>query len=116
MAAMSKRTTTRWYTGAWIVSVLVLIAMIMSGRVAPESGSNPSGLLLGYVLLAVLGIVMLVMWIGALIRLGMQRTWGWFMGVLVLHLIGLGIIGMVAYAIAGPEDDTAVVTRPTTPV
>ena len=59
---------------------------------------------------------MLVMWIGALVKLAHLSAWGWFVGVLILHLIGLGIIGMVAYAIAGPEDDTIVVTRPTTPV
>jgi hypothetical protein len=32
--------------------------------------------------------------------------------VLILQLIGLGIIGMVAYTVAGPEE-TMVVTRPT---
>jgi hypothetical protein len=59
---------------------------------------------------------MFVMWIVALLRLAHATAWGWFVGVLVLHLIGLGIVGMVAYAIVGPEDDTIVVTRPATPV
>ena len=61
-------------------------------------------------------VVMLVMLIGALVKLAHVSAWGWLVGVLVLHLIGLGIIGMVAYAIAGPEDETIVVTRPATPV
>jgi len=73
-------------------------------------------LMIAYLVLIATGIVMLVMWIGALIRLGQQHAWGWFVGVLVLHLIGLGIIGMVAYAVAGPPDTDRVVTRPTTPV
>jgi len=46
--------------------------------------------------MAVTGVVMLVMWIGALVKLGQQHAWGWFAGVLVMHLVGLGIIGMVA--------------------
>jgi hypothetical protein len=34
----------------------------------------------------------------------------------VLHLLGLGIVGMVAYAVTGPEDEDLVVTRPSTPI
>jgi len=56
-------------------------------------------------------VVMLVFWIGALIRLGQMHAWAWFTAVLVLHLIGLGIAGMVAYAIAGSDESTFVVTR-----
>ena len=82
---MSKRITTRWYIGAWVLAVLVAC-----------------------------GIVMFVMWIGALVRLAQQHAWGWFIGVLVLQLIFLGIVGMAAYAIAGPEDTAEVVIRPTT--
>ena len=57
---------------------------------------------------------MFVMWIGALIKLAQQHAWGWFVAVLILQLIFLGIIGMAAYAIAGPQDTDEVVTRPTT--
>lgn len=71
---------------------------------------------LAYAVLMVTGLVMLVTWIGALVKLGQQHAWGWFSAVLVLHLVGLGIIGMVAYAISGPEDIVFVATRPTTPV
>ncbi|TME08810.1 MAG: hypothetical protein E6I69_04700 [Chloroflexi bacterium] len=66
---------------------------------------------LAWIVAGVCSIVMLVMWIGALIRLGQLGRWGWFAGVLVLQLIALGIIGMIAYAAAGPED-AGVVTRP----
>jgi hypothetical protein len=77
------------------------------------AGSPSVGVLLAYLVIAVAGIVMLVTWIGALVELGTQHAWAWFVAVLVLHLFFLGIIGMVAYAIAGPED-TEVVIRPTT--
>jgi len=55
-----------------------------------------------------------VMWIGALVKLGQLRAWGWFAGVLISQLLFLGIIGMLAYALAGPEGSTDVVMRPTT--
>jgi drug/metabolite transporter (DMT)-like permease len=108
---MSKRITTRWYIGAWIVAVLAGIVMTVISRNSPGAGPPP-GALLAYLVVAVCGIVMLVMWIGALVRLAQHRSWGWFTALLVVHLVFLGIIGMVAYAIAGPEDTTEVVTRP----
>jgi hypothetical protein len=114
---MSKRITTRWYIGAWAIYMIALIALVMSARSAGAQGSSPSpALVFGYLVLGIAGILMLVMWIGALVKLGMQRAWGWFVGLLVLHLLGLGIVGMVAYAVTGPEDEDLVVTRPSTPV
>jgi hypothetical protein len=115
---MSKRTSTRWYIGAWVIYVMALIALVTSARSVGVQGSASASpaTVFGYLVLGIAGIAMLVMWIGALIKLGMQRAWGWFVGVLVLHLLGLGIIGMGAYAIAGPEDEDLVVIRPSTPV
>ena len=113
---MSKQITTRWYIGAWIVYILAVIAFFVMARSNQGSSVPPPGAMLAYLVIIASAIVMLVMWIGALIRLGQQHAWGWFVGVLVLHLIGLGIIGMVAYAVAGPPDDDMVVTRPSTPV
>jgi hypothetical protein len=114
--ATSKRVTTRWYIGAWLVYAVALVAVIVAGRGLPGQGSPPAGILLGYLVLLISGVAMFVMWIGALVRLGSQQAWGWFVGVLILHLVGLGIVGMVAYAISGPEDAELVVTRPSTPV
>jgi hypothetical protein len=109
---MSKRITTRWYVGAWVVLVIAVVAMFAMVRGNAGANSPAAGVLVAYLIMAVAGIVMLVMWIGALVKLGMQQAWGWFIALLVLHLFALGIIGMVAYAIAGPED-TEVVIRPT---
>ena len=112
---MSKRFTTRWYIGAWVVWVLALIGLGLAMQSGPGSSSPPPPVaLLTYLVMAIAGVVMLVMWIGALIKLGQQHAWGWFVAVLVLHLLALGIIGMVAYAIAGPTDTEEVVIRPTT--
>jgi len=108
---MSKRITTRWYIGAWIVAVLAGIVGIMA-RNGPGTSPPPS-VAIAYFVAAACGIVMLVMWIGALVKVAQQHAWGWFIALLVLQLIFLGIIGMVAYAIAGPDDGLEVVTRPT---
>lgn len=109
---MSKRITTRWYVAAWVVWLIAVVAMVAMIRGDPGSSSPTAGVLVSYLVMAVAGIVMLVMWIGALVKLATQHTWGWFAAVLVLNLLFLGIIGMVAYALAGPED-TEVVIRPT---
>jgi hypothetical protein len=113
---MSRRITTRWYIGSWIVYILAVIAFFTIGHNAQGSSSPPPGLFVPYAVMVATGVVMLVMWIGALVKLGQLHAWGWFVGVLVLHLVGLGIIGMVAYAVAGPEDTAYVAIRPSTPV
>ena len=113
---MSKRITTRWYIGSWVVYILAVIAFFVIAHGAQGSSSPPASLFIPYAIMAVTGLIMLVMWIGALVKLGQQHSWGWFVGVLVLHLVGLGIIGMVAYAVSGPEDTAFVAVRPSTPV
>ena len=110
---MSRRITTRWYIGAWIVWVIALVTMIAMSRAAQASSSQPPGMVVAYLVMAIAGIVTLVTWVGALIKLAQLQAWGWFATVLILHLIALGIVGMIAYAIAGPDEKTEVVMRPT---
>ena len=110
---MSKRITTRWYIGAWVVWFLAFILALAMRNGAASAGPSPALFLLGLVMV-IAGVVTLVMWIGALVKLGSQGAWGWFAAVLVLHLVGLGIVGMIAYAAAGPEDVSDVAIRPTT--
>lgn len=109
---MSKSTSTRWYISAWVVALLALVVAYLSGHSATAGASYSPLTSSAGIVAVVAGLVMLVAWIGALIRLGQVRSWGWFAVVLIPQLIGLGIIGMVAYALAGPADER-VVTRPT---
>ncbi len=109
---MSRRISTRWYIAAWVVWVIAFVAMVAMIRGDSSTGAPGGGMLLAYLVMAVGGIVTLVTWVGALVKLSTQHLWSWFAAVLVLHLVGLGIIGMAAYAIAGPEE-TEVVIRPT---
>lgn len=112
---MSKRFTTTGYIGAWVVWVIGFIAYVGMIRAAGASTAGPSvSLVLATMAWVIAVLVMVVMLIGALVKLGMQSAWVWFGAVLVLHVIGLGIVGMVAYAIAGPRDDRfGIVRRPT---
>jgi hypothetical protein len=114
---MSKKTSTRWYIGAWVVWLIALVVFLTTAHRTTTAtsfsfvGTNAvSGI--AWLIVLIAALVMLVMWIGALIRLGQLHSWGWFVGVLILQLIGLGIIGMVAYAAAGPED-AGMTMRPT---
>jgi hypothetical protein len=112
---VSKRTTTRGYIVAWLIYIIAGAALIMTmhNSASQGAGSPPRITLAFYIVLLACAIAMLLYWIGALVRLGQIRASGWFIAVLVLHLVGLGIAGMLAYAIAGPDDSMTVVMRPT---
>ena len=113
---MSKVVTTRWYIGAWVVAAISAIVFFATAHVQTSStgasalGTSPISAV-AWLVVGICGIVMLIMWIGALVRLGQLHSWGWFVFMLVLQLIGLGIIPMVAYAVSGPED-APTFTRP----
>ena len=72
---MSKRITTRWFIGAWIVAVLAGIVMDIVARNA-QGTSPPPTLMVAYLIAVAAGLAMFVMWIGALIKIGQQRVWG----------------------------------------
>ena len=107
---MSKSTSTRWYIGAWVVALIALLIAFTTGHSATASTSVSPLTAVAWGVASIAGLVMLVAGIGAMIRLGQLHSWGWFAAVLILQLIGLGIIGMVGYAVAGPEEEM-VVTR-----
>jgi|SRR5215510_10102564 len=110
---MSKRITTRWYVVGWIGWCLAFLALLALGRFLPPSSSPPPGTFFLYLVMFVAAVVTFAMWALALLRLGRQHAWAWFVAVLALHLAGVGIVGMAAYALAGPGDDEHVVYRPT---
>lgn len=112
---MSKRTTTSWYIGAWIVAVVCAIVAGLAGRSISGASALVTMLVWTIILCA---IVMFVTWIGALVNLAHQRSWGWFGFLLVFHVLSVGVLGiipMIAYAMAGPPDGgTPIVIRPST--
>ena len=83
---------------AWMVWVIALLSLF----VTREYIATPNEGLI--VITGLLAAAMVVCWVGALDRLSAQHDWGWFAAVLGLHLVGLGIVGMAAYSLAGPID------------
>lgn len=113
---MSKNVTTRWYVGAWVVVLVCALVVLLTGHVqtaragATVFSTSPVASV-AWAIAGVSSLVMVVMWVGALVRVAQLRRWGWFVAVLVLQLLWLGIVAMVAYAMSGPEDPETV-TRP----
>ncbi len=112
---MSKRTIVRWYVVAWIVWCLAFLALLAIGRFSAPSSNPPPGTFPLYFVMLVAAIVTFLMWVLALIKLGTRHIWGWFIALLALHLVGIGIVGIAAYALAGPADvgGEEIVYRPT---
>jgi hypothetical protein len=113
---MSRQTSARRYFGAWAVCLAGAAVFLLAAHRPPTL--TPLGLAVVNAISAVAWltvllatVVMFVLWIAALMRLGGLQQWGWFAAVLVVQLVGLGIVGMIAYGVAGP-DDVGVVMRP----
>ena len=106
---MSKRTITRWYIGAWLVWFVSICALVLTAHPATDS----LGRTVVTVVMVISGLITLYMWLRALIRLARQQATFYFLAVLLLQFVGLGIVGMVAYALSGTEKKPVdVVTRP----
>lgn len=131
---MPKATVTRLFiasaiagtAGAILAVAAVWIAIandvfVMSGPdVAGIQWSPLAGLLLGLGVvggLAVMGALIggFVSWIGALWNTAQLASKTWFVVLVLLGIFNFGILGMIAYVIAGP-DGTAQAPRRTAPV
>jgi len=105
---VSKRTITRWYIDAWLVWFVSLCALVVMTYAVPGGFGRPFVI----VVMVVSGLITVDMWVRALIKLARQHATFSFVAILLLQLVGLGIVGMVAYAVSGPEDNVGYVTRP----
>ena len=115
---MSKRVTTTGYIAAWVIGAIALVFFlntpnfITAPTAVAASGTSPAAAIASLVV-GIASLVMLILWIGALGAIGRQESWGWFAAVFLLQLVGLGILGMAAYAFGGPDDNPIpAVTRP----
>ncbi len=102
---MSKRTIARLFVAA-IVAVgagLVLVLAAVWAAVA-------SGLVVTVTLVVVGALALLAgagagvaSWIGALLNTARLEDKTWFVSLLALGLLGVGLLAMVAYVLAGPD-------------
>ena len=119
---MSKATVTRLFissviaasAGAIVATAAVWLAIengvfVMSGQdVVGIQGSALSWILIGLAILGGLTIVGgliggMVSWIGALLNTSQLERKTWFLVLLILGIFNFGILGMIAYVIAGPD-------------
>jgi hypothetical protein len=119
---MSRSTVRRIFLiglAIWIVGLVLFGGGFLGGHpTTVQSGSSGyapgnsalSGI--GLALMAIGGIIDFVAWIGALIGTAQLGRWGWFVALLVLGLIGLLLIVMIVYVIAGPTERREVTASP----
>ncbi len=119
---MSKPTVTKLFLGSLIAGVAggilvfaaVLIAFangvfVMDGPdVVGIQGGTTAWTLIGLTIvgaLVITGAVIggLVSWIGALLNTAQLEDKLWFVLLLVLGIVSLGLVAMIAYVIAGPD-------------
>ena len=119
---MTKTTVTRLFIGSAIAVIAGAILAVAAVWIAIEndvfilSGDDIVGLrwtaiawaMLGLGIvgsLAVIGgmIAGLVSWIGALLNTSQLESKTWFLVLLLLGIFSFGVIGMLAYVIAGPD-------------
>ena len=105
------------YIVAWVVAALAVAVFLTGGSVRADATtasavatSQPAAVASVAFVLATL--VMLATWITALRALARLRAWGWFVPVLILQLVGLGILAMLLFAISTPPRPILTVTRP----
>jgi hypothetical protein len=67
--------------------------------------------LVGALAMAAGAVAGLIAWIGALLNVSQLDSKVWFVVLLLLGLTNFGILGMIAYIIAGPDGTTRTATR-----
>ena len=131
MFRMSKKSVTRLFVGATVAVVagVVLGVAALWAALASDAidlgGSNyidvngGSGAWTALALVIVGSMVMLggtiaavVSWIGALLNTWQLEDKLWFGALLAGGLLGVGVLAMIAYVVAGPDGTTQSVARP----
>jgi hypothetical protein len=128
---MSKQTVVRLFWASVITIVAGLILALVAVWLAFASGAfvmdgpdvvgiKGNGWTLGMAVtagIALLAVVAgavggLVSWIGALLNTAQLTDKTWFVLLLVLGLCSFGLVGMIAYVIAGPDGTGGKVSAP----
>ncbi len=86
----------------WVVGGILLLLSMPGGQLANGQVYNAGLILVGFG-----GLLEVVSWVMALIASALLGRWGWFVALLVLGLVGLLLLVMILYSIAGPTQRRA---------
>ncbi len=119
---MSKSTITRIFFGSLIsvvagaIIALIAVALAFANNVFVMNGwtvvdVRPSPLAVALLGLGIVGALAimggaiggLIAWIGALLNTAQLESKTWFVVLLLLGIFNVGVLGMIAYVIAGPD-------------
>ena len=125
---MSKRQITRLFVGSLLAVVAGLALMALGGGLAlgidvlvtdgPDVVGVDAGAagwllialaIVGVLVLLAAGVGLLVAWVAALLATARLEDKTWFLVLLITGVVGLGVVGMILYLVAGPDD------QPTSP-
>jgi phage shock protein PspC (stress-responsive transcriptional regulator) len=128
---MTKATVTKIFLAGVLAAIAGGIVVLVTGGVAYTNdvfvmnGQDVVGLrsgpftwtllgvgLVGALAMAAGAVAGLIAWIGALLNVSQLDSKVWFVVLLLLGLTNFGILGMIAYIIAGPDGSNRAVTRP----
>jgi hypothetical protein len=127
---MTKATVTKIFLAGVLAAIAGGIVVLVTGGIAytndvfTMNGQEVVGLrsgpltwtllgvgLVGALAMAAGAIAGLISWIGALLNVSQLDSKVWFVVLLLLGLTNFGILGMIAYIIAGPDGSNRAVTR-----
>ena len=127
---MTKATVTKIFLAGVLAAIAGGIVVLVTGGIAytndvfTMNGQEVVGLrsgpltwtllgvgLVGGLAMAAGAIAGLIAWIGALLNVSQLDSKVWFVVLLLLGLTNFGILGMIAYIIAGPDGITRTATR-----
>ena len=127
---MTKATVTKLFLSGALAAIAGGIVMLLAGGIAYANdlfvmnGQEVVGLrgsaltwtllgvgLVGALAMAAGAIAGLISWIGALLNVSQLESKVWFVVLLLLGIFNFGIIGMIAYVIAGPDGSAKAAPR-----
>ena len=127
---MTKATVTKIFLAGVLAAIAGGIVVLVTGGIAYANdvfimnGQEVVGLrsgpltwtllgvgLVGALAMAAGAIAGLIAWIGALLNVSQLESKIWFVVLLLLGLTNFGILGMIAYIIAGPDGSSRAATR-----
>jgi hypothetical protein len=127
---MTKATVTKIFLAGVLAAIAGGIVVLVTGGIAYTNdvfvmnGQDVVGLrsgpftwtllgvgLVGALAMAAGAVAGLIAWIGALLNVSQLDSKVWFVVLLLLGLTNFGILGMIAYIIAGPDGTSRTATR-----